>query len=57
MLTNKTQNDDSQILWGNEHFSRKINRVKQVLFFNNCIDAEIVYVKDLKFLRWRLHFL
>ena len=52
MLTNKTQNDDSQILWANEHFSR----VKQVLFFNNCIDAEIVYVNDLKFLRWRLHF-
>ena len=49
MLTNEEQNDDSQILWGNEHFSIKINKVKQIIFFNNWIDAGIVYVKDLKF--------
>ena len=57
MLTNEAQNDDSQILWGNEHFSIKINKV---IFFNNWIDAGIVYVKDLKKIkwqiRWRLHF-
>ena len=54
MLTNEAQNDDSQILWGNEHVSIKINKVKQVLFFNNWIDAGIVYVKDLKFLNGKL---
>ena len=54
MLTNEAQNDDSQILWGNKHFSIKINKVKQVLFFNNWIDAGIVYVKDLKFLNGKL---
>ena len=54
MLTNESQNDDSQILWGNEHFSIKINKVKQVLFFNNWIDAGIVYVKNLKFLNGKL---
>ena len=31
MLTNEAQNDDSQILWENEHFSIKINKVKQVI--------------------------
>ena len=48
MLTNEAQNDDSQILWGNEHFSIKIKKIKQVIFFNNWINAGIVYVKDLK---------
>ena len=50
MLTNKAQDVDSQILWENEDFSIKINKVKQVLFFNNWIDAGIAYIKDLKFL-------
>ena len=54
MLTNKAQNDDSQILRGNEHFSIKINRLKQVISFNNWIDAGIVNVKDLKFLNGKL---
>ena len=54
MSTNEAQNDDSQILWGNEHFSIQINKVKQVIFFNNCIDAGIVYVKDLNFQNGKL---
>ena len=37
-----------------EHFSIKINKVKQVIFFNNWIDAGIVYVKDLKFVNGKL---
>ena len=35
MSTHEAQNDDSQILWGNEHFSIKINKVNLVLFINN----------------------
>ena len=35
-------------------FSIKINKVEQVLFFNNWIDAGTVYVKDLKFLNDKL---
>ena len=54
MLTNEAQNEDSQIIWGNEHFSIKINKVKQVLFFKNWIDAGIVYVMDLNFLNGKL---
>ena len=35
MLTNEAQNDDSQILWGNEHFS--IKKIKLNKFFSLTI--------------------
>ena len=36
MLTNEAQNDDSQILWGNEHFPIK-NKIKLNKFFSLTI--------------------